>query len=267
MANSEKLLIIDVDGTLTDGGIYYDENGNSVSYKAMTIDGKIYYFGGDGMVANDLYYLDGNAYLADASGARVLTKGWYWQKGYWYYVNEDGSLYIGLLNDGGHTYKMNPVMVVNQPFFTDDDRDDAYAVDENGYVIQCADGFYGMPDGGPTCYVHDGKILKSTWQYIDGNWYYFNNYSEAASGWKMINGMKYYFDTEDHYMYTGYHAINGELYYFNADGSCWGKCGPQSGWYQAEGKWYFMKGGYVTTGSAYINGITYQFDDDGVMQE
>jgi len=28
-----------------------------------------------------------------------------------------------------------------------------------------------------------------------------------------------------------------------------------------------MKGGYVTTGSAYINGITYQFDDDGVMQE
>lgn len=83
----------------------------------------------------------------------------------------------------------------------------------------------------------------------------------------MINGVKYYFDAEDHYMYTGYHAINGELYYFNADGSCWGKCGPQSGWYQAEGKWYFMKGGYVTTGSAYINGITYQFDKDGVMQE
>ena len=145
---------------------YYDENGNSVSYKAITIDGKIYYFGSDGMIASDTYYIDGNWYLADASGARVLTKGWYWQNGYWYYVNEDGSLYTGLLNDGGHTYKMNLVMVVNQPFFTDDDRDDAYAVDENGYVIQCADGFYGMPDGGPTCYVHDGKIVKSTWQYI-----------------------------------------------------------------------------------------------------
>ncbi len=73
-------------------------------------------------------------------------------------------------------------------------------------------------------------------------------------GWKMINGMKYYFDTrKDHYMYTGYHAIMVNCNYFNADGSCWGKCGPQSGWYQAEGKWYFMKGGYVTTGSAYIN--------------
>ena len=120
---------------------YYDENGNSVRYKAMTINGKIYYFGGDGMIASDTYYIDGNWYLADASGARVLTKGWYWQKGYWYYVNEDGSLYIGLLNDGGHTYKMNPVMVVNQPFFSDGDSGDAYAVDENGYVIQCVDGF------------------------------------------------------------------------------------------------------------------------------
>ena len=39
----------------------------------MTIDGKIYYFGGDGMVANDLYYLDGNAYLADASGCLLYT--------------------------------------------------------------------------------------------------------------------------------------------------------------------------------------------------
>ena len=57
---------------------YYDENGNSVSYKAMTIDGKIYYFGGDGMVANDLYYLDGNAYLAYASSRSSSVKnGWF----------------------------------------------------------------------------------------------------------------------------------------------------------------------------------------------
>ena len=37
MANSEKLLIIDVDGTLTDGGIYYDENGNELK-KFCTTD-------------------------------------------------------------------------------------------------------------------------------------------------------------------------------------------------------------------------------------
>ena len=62
----------------------------------MTINGKIYYFGGDGMIASDTYYIDGNWYLADASGARVLTKGWYWQKGYWYYVTLDGIQIIVL---------------------------------------------------------------------------------------------------------------------------------------------------------------------------
>lgn len=269
---------------------YYDENGNSVSYKAMTIDGKIYYFGGDGMVANDLYYLDGNAYLADASGARVLTKGWYWQKGYWYYVNEDGSLYIGLLNDGGHTYKMNPVMVVNQPFFTDDDRDDAYAVDENGYVIQCADGFYGMPDGGPTCYVHDGKILKSTWQYIDGNWYYFGNTGiMERNGSATIENKRYYFYSDGimaangwvysgiwHYAYasgelaTGDTWINGTLYHFNEDGSLktevnktengytlYGDDGEvigtidSEGWNLVDGNYYYLANGSLVKGTDY----------------
>ena len=72
--------------------------------------------------------------------------------------------------------------------------------------------------------------------------------------------MKYYFDAEDHYMYTGYHAINGELYYFNADGKTaeWLVSGRR--------KVVLYEGGYVIK-SAYINGITYQFDKDGVMQE
>ena len=218
---------------------YYDENGNSVRYKAMTIDGKIYYFGGDGMIASDTYYIDENWYLADASGARVLTKGWYWQNGYWYYVNEDGSLYTGLLNDGGHTYKMNPVMVVNQSFFTDDDRDDAYAVDENGYVIQCADGFYGMPDGGPTCYVHDGKILKNTWQYIEGNWYYFRQ-----SGIMENNGTT---------------TIENKRYYFYLDGIM-----ASNGWiYGISGTWYYAyASGELATGDVQINGTLYHFNED-----
>ena len=220
---------------------YYDENGNSVSYKAMTIDGKIYYFGDNGMVANGSYYVDEKCYLADASGARVLTKGWYWQNGYWYYVNEDGSLYIGLLNDGGHTYKMNPVMVVNQPFFTDGDRDNAYAVDENGYVIQCADGFYGMPDGGPTCYVHDGKILKNTWQYIEGNWYYFRE-----SGIMENNGTT---------------TIENKRYYFYSDGIM-----AANGWVYS-GIWYYAyASGELATGDTWINGTLYHFNEDGSLK-
>lgn len=220
---------------------YYDENGNSVSYKAMTIDGKIYYFGDDGMVANDLYYVDGKAYLADASGARVLAKGWYQQNGYWYYINEDGSLYIGFLEDGGHTYRMNPMMVVNKPFLSN--GDDAYAVDTNGYVIKCVDGFYGMPDGGPTCYVSDGKIIKSTWKNVDGKWYYFGQYGTMEK--------------------NGAVTIENKRYYFYSDGIM-----ASNGWvYSLSGTWYYAyESGELATEDTWINGTLYHFNEDGSMQ-
>lgn len=222
---------------------YYDENGNSVSYKAMTIDGKIYYFGGDGMIASDTYYIDGNWYLADASGARVLTNGWYQKKGYWYYVKEDGSLYTGFLSDGGHTYRLTPIMTVNQPFFCGDYGDEAYAADANGYVSKCADGFYGMPDGGPTYYVSDGKIIRNTWKNIDGNWYYFGENSIME-----INGST---------------KIENKRYYFYSDGIM-----ASNGWiYGISGTWYYAyASGELATGDTWINGTLYHFNEDGSLK-
>ena len=222
---------------------YYDENGNSVSYKAMTIDGKIYYFGGDGMIASDTYYIDGNWYLADASGARVLTNGWYQKKGYWYYVKEDGSLYTGFLRDSGHTYRLTPIMTVNQPFFCGDYGDEAYAADANGYVSKCADGFYGMPDGGPTYYVSDGKIIRNTWKNIDGNWYYFGENSIME-----INGST---------------KIENKRYYFYSDGIM-----ASNGWiYGISGTWYYAyASGELATGDTWINGTLYHFNEDGSLK-
>lgn len=222
---------------------YYDENGNSVSYKAITIDGKIYYFGGDGMIASDTYYIDGNWYLADASGARVLTNGWYQKKGYWYYVKEDGSLYTGFLSDGGHTYRLTPIMTVNQPFFCGDYGDEAYAADANGYVSKCADGFYGMPDGGPTYYVSDGKIIRNTWKNIDGNWYYFGENSIME-----INGST---------------KIENKRYYFYSDGIM-----ASNGWiYGISGTWYYAyASGELATGDTWINGTLYHFNEDGSLK-
>ena len=71
---------------------------------------------------------------------------------------------------------------------TQDDIHDYY--ESNVYYEDCGKYYYGSD--GRRCYY-------TGWQMLEGNWYYFNNYSEAASGWKMINGVKYYFDTEDHY--------------------------------------------------------------------
>ena len=226
------------------------------------INGDWYYFA-TAMTSNKQEYYwasNGKTYVFNENGVYIpadnYAQGWNLIDGYYYYKEGESFLRgtIKQINGDWYAFNTRGRMITG---FTHTERD-TYNYELNVYYEDCGRYYYGSD--GRRCYY-------TGWQMLDGNWYYFNNYSEAASGWKMINGMKYYFDTEDHYMYTGYHAINGELYYFNADGSCWGKCGPQSGWYQAEGKWYFMKGGYVTTGSAYINGITYQFDDDGVMQE
>ena len=226
------------------------------------INGDWYYFA-TAMTSNKQEYYwasNGKTYVFNENGVYIpadnYAQGWNLIDGYYYYKEGESFLRgtIKQINGGWYAFNTRGRMITG---FTHTERD-TYNYELNVYYEDCGRYYYGSD--GRRCYY-------TGWQMLDGNWYYFNNYSEAVSGWKMINGVQYYFDADDHYMYTGYHAINGELYYFNADGSCWGKCGPQSGWYQAEGKWYFMKGGYVTTGSAYINGITYQFDDDGVMQE
>ena len=226
------------------------------------INGDWYYFA-TAMTSNKQEYYwasNGKTYVFNENGVYIpadnYAQGWNLIDGYYYYKEGESFLRgtIKQINGDWYAFNTRGRMITG---FTHTERD-TYNYELNVYYEDCGRYYYGSD--GRRCYY-------TGWQMLDGNWYYFNNYSEAVSGWKMINGVQYCFDADDHYMYTGYHAINGELYYFNADGSCWGKCGPQSGWYQAEGKWYFMKGGYVTTGSAYINGITYQFDDDGVMQE
>lgn len=66
-------------------------------------------------------------------------------------------------------------------------------------------------------------------------------------------------------MCTGYRVINHKLYYFDQDGVCQGVCGPKDGWYNANGIWYFMKGGLVSTGMISVNGANYILGPDGKM--
>ena len=244
-----------------DGRWYRKADGTTAS-GWLQINGDWYYFESGMTSAKQEYYWksNGKTYVFNENGVYIpadnYAQGWNLIDGYYYYKEGESFLRgtIKQINGDWYAFNARGRMITG---FTHT-QDDTHDYESNVYYEDCGRYYYGSD--GRRCYY-------TGWQMLDGNWYYFNNYSEAVSGWKMINGVQYYFDADDHYMYTGYHAINGELYYFNADGSCWGKCGPQSGWYQAEGKWYFMKGGYVTTGSAYINGVTYQFDKDGVMQE
>ena len=113
---------------------------------------------------------------------------------------------MGLLEDKGHTYYMDPVMVTNTELEKIDNI--LYNIDANGYVSVAADGFY-WSDGrqhngnyvGELYYVSDGKSVEVGWKQIGRKWYYFEsngmgNMCKAIKGKKAVIDGKYYLFNE-----------------------------------------------------------------------
>ncbi|MGU8324580.1 M14 family zinc carboxypeptidase [Clostridium perfringens] len=122
--------------------------------------------------------------------------------------------------------------------------------------------------------------IKSGWQKIEGNWYYFNSNGNMKTGWEEINGYWYYFNN-DGIMQTGWQELGGKWYYFRQDGNMrvgweqingywyyFGSDGSmQTGWQEVGGIWYYFRpDGNMKTGWEEINGYWYYFNGDGVMQ-
>ncbi|WP_415299257.1 M14 family zinc carboxypeptidase [Clostridium perfringens] len=122
--------------------------------------------------------------------------------------------------------------------------------------------------------------IKSGWQEIEGNWYYFDSNGNMKTGWEEINGYWYYFNN-DGIMQTGWQEIGGKWYYFRPDGNMrvgweqingywyyFGSDGSmQTGWQEVGGIWYYFRpDGNMKIGWEEINGYWYYFNGDGVMQ-
>ena len=279
-------------------GAYYIDAGKMLCNSGITWNDKMYYLGEDGTYKTNAWILDGQHY-AKADGLEAQSE-WLEMAGNLYYFNswganikypnyyseaketgvyrEDGA-YISsegyaqgwALIDGSYYYKEGENFVVNQ---TKKINGDWYLFDAHGKMVT---GFSTYEydssawvsyyyDWGKFYYGQDGRRCYYVgWQVIDGKWYYFDTASESVSGWQIINGVRYYFDTESHAMVTGYQVINEKLYYFDANGVCQGVSGPQNGWYQADGNWYYIRGGRALTSErTVINNAWYEFDEKGV---
>ena len=137
--------------------------------------------------------------------------------------------------------------------------------------------------------------MKTGWQSINGNYYYFASNGKMTTGWLTLSGKKYYFNTSGvrltgtqtisgkiYYfnpeMKTGVQTINGKKYYFAASGvrqtglqTIGGKkyyFNPEmkTGWQTISGKkYYFNSSGAMQTGWATINGSRYYFKGSGLV--
>lgn len=88
------------------GTWYYSAHGRILTNRWLWNGGNYYYLDNDGkMLANTVFedWRDGKTYLLGSSGA-MLKNGWHKVKGYWYFLNNDGSAKTGWLLQGKTWY-------------------------------------------------------------------------------------------------------------------------------------------------------------------
>ena len=244
------------------GAWIYVENEKAVRDGIKQIGNSKYVFSNYYMYENKTYFdsINKKYYLIQQGGAIYENPGWKDLYGSWYYVKGDGTLYTGVLNDGGHTYYMNPHMVHNaQIVVTEDGKN--YLADKNGYLIEItSDGFYQGEDG-KVYYVKQGKLSKKTWESINGDWYYFDENGVRVNKTRyVIGGIEYSF-AQDGKMYANAWVPS----YSSSDFSYAGVSGALvKGEQYIDGIWYFFnENGRMVTGAVNHDEQWYLYGDDG----
>lgn len=103
----------------------------------------------------------------------------------------------------------------------------------------------------------DGSMAVSTWKYIWGFWYYFNENGIRVTGWNSI-GDKMYYMNDNGEMQTGWLSYNGAWYYLASSGEM------LTGWVEGKpGMWYYLYSNGQMASNTMIDG-TYWVNGDGV---
>ena len=225
----------------SNGWFYYAEDGHAED-GVVTIDGKLYYLSEGRMLCDKKHYQDGKLYVfgSDGVGAIYTQNGWVDDK---YYI-ENGETVTGFKEISGKWYYFgkNGEKAVST---TREVEGKSYYFNSKGEMMT---GLFRTSDF--LIYADaSGHLLDSGWyQHTDGNWYYFNN-AHAVSGIVEINDV--------------YNLFKRDGTWVRALGS------DENGWLSdADGNWYYLeKGVPVMNDTREIDGNTYSFDNDGIMEK
>lgn len=215
------------DGWSDDG--YYYENGQMVVSQFKTIDGKTYYFQGDGSLCRDgVYDLDSNQYYFDVNGVMQTNVAYNFN-----YFGADGKAVSNQWVQFGNKWR--------------------YYGDVGCYY----EGYFWTIDGGLYAFDADGYTLNG-WQELHGYWHYLSEKGMILRN-QWVDGDQYYVDSNG-VMQTNKWIDDSN--YVGPDGKK-----TVNTWEQVNGKWKYKLGDgtYVTQRFILDKGKYYAVDSDGYM--
>ena len=292
-----RCYLFGLDGSLQSGwvcwyGLWYYANADgtcAVGWKQ--IDGKWYYFK-ESEYTDPYLYRDGinkigdNWYGFEKDGAMVT--GWFNDYGIerdgetlylgdWYYFDKaNGQARKGWAQIGNKWYYFQKLDSTTPPY--------AFS------GVHDIDGKFYYFDNQSLAMGSGGWIEKKYIYSNDSSWYYADNNGVLTTGWKKIGNDWYYFgdSSYDPYMHRGWIDIDGDEYYLGTNGKLvtgWfrevdrysGYVYPEyhyadkngviayNKWLTINGKNYYIDdNANMVTGLKYINGIMFEFDNNGV---
>ena len=144
-------------------------------------------------------------------------------------------------------------------------------------------------DGKSWWYDHGDGTYATSWEKIDGEWYFFDESGWLRSGW-LQRGKRWYYLNPNHdgtfgRMVTGWLKVDGKWYYAGNEGilSGWQEVGGEwyrfdeahngtwgamlTGWTKSSGDWYYLlSSGAMATSTAIVEGgKVYLVGKDGKM--
>ena len=210
----------------SDDGHYY-ENGQMVVSQFKTIDGKTYYFQGDGSLCRDgVYDLDSNQYYFDVNGVMQTNFAYNFN-----YFGADGKAVSNQWVQFGDKWRYyGGVGAYYEGYFHTIDGE-LYAFDADGYALtgwQELNGYWN--------YLSEkGMILRNQW--VDGDQYYVDSYGtmltntwiddsnyvgpdgkKTVNTWEQVNGKYKYKLGDGTYASQRMVLYNGKYYAVDSDG-------------------------------------------------
>lgn len=239
-----------------DDWYYYTEDGTPAE-GFTEIDGNTYYFDSEGRRYTNTTFESYNEesgkyedYRVDEQGR--LVKGWYTDENNdTFYYNSDGSRAEGFTEIDGYTYYFSEKgeMIVDSEFIyydSNEGKNKLYRTDQNGHLYK---GWYASKKVGE-----------------EGVWYYYGEDGAAAEDITAIDGKTYCFSA-GRMLVNQTQERNGIFYYFGSDGAAQVERDlSKEGWFQANGDWYYAKGGQLVENAFVVSGkYTYYMQSDGTM--